>query len=224
MAIVKLNPHVKIKRGAMGNLVLKHYGDKVVLTRKPVFRNRIFSAEQKECHERFRQAALYAKQLMADPPARAVYEEEARVTGKPARSLIIRDFLKAYSVSTETVSKPMNIPAIEKSDLKKRRRKDPGIAEVPVAPSHRQLPIMGDVIPAKFWNTARVHALTGPLSGRVELGHYFLNHPQSGAFAQDTKSPRKEIHHFADEGCTDTAGPYGFGGHLWYCLLSDHSV
>ena len=186
MAIAILNPRYNNLRGAIGGLVVKHYWDKVVLTRKPVFRNRIFSTEQKACHERFRQAVLYAKRLMEDPRARAVYEEEARVTGKPARSLIIRDFLKAYSVSIETVSilasqpfgdggdlKNKSIPTSESgfghfhqgfhivsmekgSDLKKQRRKGPGIAEVPVALRLRQLPIRGPVIPEKVWNPARV--------------------------------------------------------------------
>ena len=100
MAIVKLNPAFGSVRRKFGNLVLKRYDTMTVLSRKPVFRNRKFTAAQRSCQGRFREAAVYAKRLMADPRARAVYEEEARVKGKPARSLIIRDFLHAHTLQT----------------------------------------------------------------------------------------------------------------------------
>ncbi len=99
MAIVKLRPGYEHLRGAMGNLVLKHYGTKVVLTRKPVFRNRKFSTAQKACQARFREAALLASRLMADPRAREAYEQEARAKGKPARSLMIADYLNAHALT-----------------------------------------------------------------------------------------------------------------------------
>ena len=97
MAVVKLNPGYENIRWSKGNLVLKHYARVTVLSRKPVFTNRRFTEAQKACQARFREAALFAKRLMEDPRARAVYEEEARLKGKPARSLIIADYLHAPS-------------------------------------------------------------------------------------------------------------------------------
>lgn len=95
MAIARLNPLLESIRGAVGDVVFKQYGTKLVISRKPVFRNRTFGPAQKGCQERFRQAALFAQQLMADPSARKLYEEESRVKGKPVRSLMIADFLHA---------------------------------------------------------------------------------------------------------------------------------
>ncbi len=93
MAQGKLNPVFENFRGTIGDMVVKQYGSKTVLSRKPVFRDRVFSEAQKASHEKFREAALYARSLMSDPCARQFYEEEARVKGKPVRSLIIADFL-----------------------------------------------------------------------------------------------------------------------------------
>ena len=104
MAIVKLKPGYENIRLSRGNLVLKHYGTVTVLSRKPTFRNRKFTEAQKACQERFREAALFAKRLMEDPRVRAVYEEEARLNGKPARSLIIADYLHAPSVHEIDIS------------------------------------------------------------------------------------------------------------------------
>ena len=106
MAIVKLNSAFVSVRRKWGNLVLKRYGKMVVLSRKPVFRDRKFTASQKACQQRFREAAAFAKRLMADPRARAVYEEEARMKGKPARSLIMKDFLEAHTLQIVEGSDP----------------------------------------------------------------------------------------------------------------------
>ena len=106
MAIAILNPRYKHLRGAIGNIVVKHYGDKVVLTCKPVFRNRTFSPEQKACQQRFRQAALLAKRLMADPRVRRAYEEEARAKRKPARCLIIADLLRVQ-IQADSQARPV---------------------------------------------------------------------------------------------------------------------
>jgi len=95
MATGMLNPIFESVRGKVGDLVIKQYGSKVVLSRKPVFRNRVFSEAQKASQERFREAALHAAALMSDPRARKVYEEEARMKGKRVRSLMIADFLHA---------------------------------------------------------------------------------------------------------------------------------
>ena len=95
MAQGRLNPILDGMRGRIGDLVVKQYGSKVVYTRRPVFRNRVFTGRQLAAQERFRKATLFARELMVDPIARKVYEEEARVKGKSAWSLMVSDFLHA---------------------------------------------------------------------------------------------------------------------------------
>ena len=93
MAQGKLVPILESVRGTIGDLVVKQYGSKIVITRRPVFRNRTFSEAQKGSQERFREATLYARALMTDPLARKLYEEEARAKGKSVRGLMIADFI-----------------------------------------------------------------------------------------------------------------------------------
>ena len=95
MAQGKLSPIFEGVHGRIGDLVVKQYGSKVVYTRRPDFRNRIFSERQLASQERFREAEMYARELMLDPIVRKLYEEEARAKGKTARGLMIADFLHA---------------------------------------------------------------------------------------------------------------------------------
>ena len=115
MARVTLNPASGSRRRTFGNLILKRYGDTIILSRKAVFKDRKFTGAQKACQERFREAALFAGKVMADPRARAMYEEEAREKGKPARSLIIADYLRASRVLAET---PLNTPASQDAPMR----------------------------------------------------------------------------------------------------------
>ena len=54
--------------------------------------------------ERFRQAALYGKMVMADAEAKAIYEEVAKARGKPVFSLTVADFFNAPSVDEVDLS------------------------------------------------------------------------------------------------------------------------
>lgn len=74
MARAKLNPLLESLRGAIGDVVVKQYGTKTVITRRPVFRNRRFTAAQKACQARFREAALFAEAVI-----------QIRRPGKPTR-------------------------------------------------------------------------------------------------------------------------------------------
>ena len=95
MAQGTLIPVLESMHGRIGDLVVKQYGTKVVYTRRPVFKNRIFTERQLAAQERFREATLFARELMTDPTARQQYEEDARVKGKSAWSLVVSDFLHA---------------------------------------------------------------------------------------------------------------------------------
>ena len=52
------HPLFESVRGAIGEMVVKQYGNKTVLTSRPVFRNRVFSDAQKASQGRFREAAI----------------------------------------------------------------------------------------------------------------------------------------------------------------------
>ena len=67
MAKVKLNPVLEQIRGQVGELVFKHYGDEVIVGRKPDRSGVLPSDIQLEHQERFRQAVLYGRLVMADP-------------------------------------------------------------------------------------------------------------------------------------------------------------
>ncbi|MBI1794650.1 MAG: hypothetical protein HYR70_10715 [Chloroflexi bacterium] len=104
MAKVKLNPVLEQIRGQVGDLVFKHYGDEMVVGRKPD-RSGIQPTEaQLEHQERFRQAVLYGRLVMADPQKKAGYEQAARAKGKPLFSLTIADFFNAPVVDEVDLS------------------------------------------------------------------------------------------------------------------------
>jgi hypothetical protein len=104
MAKVQLNPILEQVRGQVGDLVFRRYGDEVVISRKPDFSDQEFTPAQLQTQERFRQAVLYGKMVMADPEEKALYEQEAEAEGKPIFSLMIADFFHAPSVDTIDLS------------------------------------------------------------------------------------------------------------------------
>ena len=98
MAKVKLNPILEQIRGQVGDLVFKRYGDEVVITRKPDMSNIVPSPAQLAHRERFRQATVYGKLVLADPDAKAFYEQAADAKGTPVLALTVADFFNAPSV------------------------------------------------------------------------------------------------------------------------------
>jgi hypothetical protein len=103
MAKVKLNPILEQISGQVGDLVFKRYGDKTIIGQKPDLSGVEATPAQLAARERFREAALYGKMVMADPDAKALYSEVAKAKGKPVFSLTIADFF--------------NAPAVEEVDL-----------------------------------------------------------------------------------------------------------
>jgi len=104
MAKVKLNPILEQVRGQVGDLVFRRYADEVVIGRKPDLEGREPTPAQAAQRERFRQAALYGKLVMADPAAKAIYEEAAKAKGQPVFSLTVADFFNAPSVDEVDLS------------------------------------------------------------------------------------------------------------------------
>jgi len=98
MAKVRLNPILEQIRGQVGDLVFKRSGEQVILARKPDFSERQSTEAQLAAQERFRQAALYGKMVMADPDTKEIYTEVAKAKGQPVFSLTVADFFNAPSV------------------------------------------------------------------------------------------------------------------------------
>ncbi len=104
MAKVKLNPVLEQIRGQVGDLVFKHYGDEMVVGRKPDRSGILPTESQLEHQERFRQAVLYGRLVMADPEMKANYEKTAKAKGKPLFSLTVADFFNAPVVDEVDLS------------------------------------------------------------------------------------------------------------------------
>lgn len=104
MAKVKLNPVLEKIQGQIGDLVFKRYGDEVVISRKADMSGRTPSAAQLAHQERFREAAMYGRMVMADPESKALYVDAAKAKGKPVYALMVADFFNAPSVDVVDVS------------------------------------------------------------------------------------------------------------------------
>jgi hypothetical protein len=104
MAKIKLNPVFEHMRGQIGELVFKHYGDDVIVARKPDLSDKEPTAAQVAARERFRQAVLYGKMVVADPASKTLYDAAARVEGKPMFSLAVADFYHAPEVTEVDLS------------------------------------------------------------------------------------------------------------------------
>ena len=98
MAKVRLNPILEQVRGKVGELVFKRSGDQVIISRKADLSEHEATEAQLAVRERFRQATLYGKMILADPDTRQLYEAAAKSKGKPVFSLTIADFFNAPSV------------------------------------------------------------------------------------------------------------------------------
>ncbi|MBX2992767.1 MAG: hypothetical protein KF749_16570 [Bacteroidetes bacterium] len=95
MARIELNPAFEAIRGSIGGLVIKRYGNKLVLSQKPVFRNRKFSKAQKKNQEAFGEATRYANNLLRDPEQRKPFEKLAAQSGRTVRGLMIAEYMRA---------------------------------------------------------------------------------------------------------------------------------
>ena len=95
MAKVNLNPVLEGIRGAIGDLVFKHYGEEVIVGRKPDPSNTPPTAGQQAVRERFKLAALYGKTVLADAESKQLYTTAAKAKGIPMFALALADFFNA---------------------------------------------------------------------------------------------------------------------------------
>ena len=90
-------------RGPVGDLVLKHYSDAVVVGSKPD-RSGVQPTDAQLQHREHFQAVLYGRLVMADPEKKALYAAAAKASGKPLFSLTIADFFNAAAVDEVDIS------------------------------------------------------------------------------------------------------------------------
>lgn len=97
MAKVKLNPILLELHGKVGDMVFRRTrSGGVSLIRKADMSNVKWSPAQVANRQRFREAAAYAKQLLADPQVRATYEEIAVKQGKRAVEVAVSEYLQKH--------------------------------------------------------------------------------------------------------------------------------
>jgi hypothetical protein len=104
MAKVKLNPVLEQFRGQVGNLVFKRFGNEVIVARKADLSEQDPSAAQLAVRERFGEAVLYGKSVMADPAVRALYDAKAQNNGQRVFALTVADYLNAPTIHEVNIS------------------------------------------------------------------------------------------------------------------------
>jgi hypothetical protein len=103
MPKVRLNPTFLEFRGSVKDLTYRMSYGKTFASVKPDRSNVQLSDAQIAHHNRFKAAAAYGKTVMADPTARALYQQAAKERNMPLFALTISDF--------------MNPPSIDEMDL-----------------------------------------------------------------------------------------------------------
>ena len=67
MAISRNNVILKNFHGRIGNIVLRVFGNKTVMSCLPTFKNRKWGKAQLECQDQFRKATKFGHKVLADP-------------------------------------------------------------------------------------------------------------------------------------------------------------
>lgn len=94
MAIMKLTAPVESIKGRIGDVVLRRYGDRIIVAKRPAKRTKLSEKQQQQI-ELFRQAAAFAKEQMKDPATKKMYEKQALKKGySNAYTAAVTSYLK----------------------------------------------------------------------------------------------------------------------------------
>lgn len=104
LARLRLHPIIEELRGRLGDLVLKRYGDRIILSRKADMTGVVWSPAQGAQRQRFAAGIRYARSAMADPEAKAFYEAHAARTGRQAFRVAQSDFMHAPRITALDVT------------------------------------------------------------------------------------------------------------------------
>jgi hypothetical protein len=94
MAKAELNFHLRHFRGSLDGLVFKRYRYGLVVTRVPRMDRIKPTPAQRAQRERFRQAAVFHRAVLADPALKKRYAAEARKKGLPLSAVTLAAFMK----------------------------------------------------------------------------------------------------------------------------------
>lgn len=104
MPKVKLNPTFDEFRGSVNNLTYRKSYGKTFASVKADRSNVQLSEAQIAHQQRFSAAAAYGKAVMADPDARALYQQAAKERNMPFFALTVADFMHAPSITNIDLS------------------------------------------------------------------------------------------------------------------------
>ena len=104
MPKVKLNPTFDEFRGSVNNLTYRKSYGKTFASVKADRSNVQLSDAQIAHQQRFSAAAAYGKAVMADPDARALYQQAAKERNMPFFALTVADFMHAPSITNIDLS------------------------------------------------------------------------------------------------------------------------
>lgn len=97
MAKVTLNSALQGIRGRIDNWVYRRFGDRMVIARRPEFTAEA-SPAQLAVRDKFKAAATYARNALANPVSQALYQNAARVRGTPVFAFVMGDYLNPPEV------------------------------------------------------------------------------------------------------------------------------
>ena len=104
MAVTYTNVLVRNFHGKVGNIVLRVFGNKVVMSALPSTRNRKWSEAQLECQDRFRKATKYGHKVLADAELDLIYKNKAK-ENQSSWNASISDYLLKPEIETIDTSK-----------------------------------------------------------------------------------------------------------------------
>ena len=98
MAIVELNTMINSISGSFEKVSFRRMYGKQTLMKKPDMSNVVWSEAQENHRERFREAAIYAREAMEHPEVQAHYQALAEKKGKRPRNLAVSDYFKGIDL------------------------------------------------------------------------------------------------------------------------------
>jgi hypothetical protein len=104
MAVTYNNVLVRNFHGKVGNVILRVFGNKMVMSALPSTRNRKWSEAQLECQDRFRKATKFGHTVLADAELNLVYKNKAK-ENQSSWNASISDFLLKPEIKTIDTSK-----------------------------------------------------------------------------------------------------------------------
>ena len=93
MAHVKNSALLQGVKGALGELVIKQYGNRTVITKKPDMSRVKKSALQKIYRDRFKEAVVYARGVLRDPKKKAAFAKKLK-DGQTVFNAALSHYLK----------------------------------------------------------------------------------------------------------------------------------